>query len=240
MTKSNVPDGDFVKPTTGFWQEVVEPGDAAATTLPPYQFGYPAPLADGSHLILPLRVLPNGQRAVASLIANHASFSVIDTLSDAMADLLRDRGVEQIVGMPTLGLAFAPIVARNLGLSNYVPLGYSRKFWYRDDLAEPVRSITTPGVGKSVYIDPNIDDAVSSGSTLLSVLRLLQRIDCEVVAISVAMIQGVAWRQALADFDAKAPGLVKGAIAGPMFLRTEGGWVPEAGTLHHPDDHSPM
>jgi hypothetical protein len=78
-------------------------------------------------------------------------------------------------------------VARHLGRSRYVPLGYSRKYWYRDELSEPVSSITTPGKGKLLYIDPNqlgliagkrvlvVDDAVSSGTTMVSGLKLLER-----------------------------------------------------------------
>lgn len=66
-------------------------------------------------------------------------------------------------------------MARHLGRSRYVPLGYSRKYWYRDGLSSPSKTITTPGKGKLLYIDPNqlgliagkhvlvVDDAVSSG-----------------------------------------------------------------------------
>lgn len=234
---------DYVKPTTSFWQEILPADDPRMGAGAPYRYGYPALLPDGRALVLPLRKLPDGDRAVASLIANQASFDVIETLSEVMADFARAACVEQVVGMPTLGLSFAPIIAKHLDLPNYVPLGYSRKFWYRDELSEPVRSITTPGAGKSVYIDPNVlprlegkrvavvDDAVSSGSTLISVLKLLSRLDCEIVSIVVAMRQGVVWRQALADLDPRYPALVKGAIAAPLFERTDGGWSPIDGTL---------
>lgn len=63
-------------------------------------------------------------------------------------------------------------------LERYVPLGYSRKFWYVEELSAEVSSITSPGLGlKRVYLDPHqlpllkgkkiviIDDAVSSGKT---------------------------------------------------------------------------
>jgi adenine/guanine phosphoribosyltransferase-like PRPP-binding protein len=233
----------FIKPTTHFWQDILAADDAAVPGGPPYRYGYPARLPDGRRLVLPLRRLPDGNRAVASLIANQASFTVIDTLSGFMAGFARDAGAQQVIGMPTLGLSFAPLIAQRLGFTNYIPLGYSRKFWYRDDLSEPVHSITTPGAGKSVYIDPNmlprlagrrialVDDAVSSGSTLISVSKLLSRLDCEIAAVVVAMRQGTAWRDNVAAADARLPGIVRGAIAAPLFEFGGDGWYPIAGTL---------
>lgn len=255
MTEVSLPDDDFVKPTTSFWQEILAAGDSSVALVPPFRYGFPARLPDGRHLVLPLRRLPDGERAVASLIANQASFTVIETLSEIMAGFARDADAEQVVGMPTLGLSFAPLIAKYLGHTNYTPLGYSRKFWYSDELSEPVHSITTPGPGKSVYIDPNVlprltgrrvavvDDAVSSGSTLISVLRLLARLDCEVTAIVVAMRQGVVWRKTLAGLDAKAPSLVRGAFASPMFARGDGGWYPITETFDYdgePGHQRPM
>ncbi len=233
---------DYIKPTTSFWQDISLEKDIRDTLEPPYKYGYPARLSDGRYLVLPLRMLPDGQRALASLIANQASFHVIETLSQLMADLSAPLHADVIVGMPTLGLAFAPIVAQKLGHENYVPLGYSRKFWYRDDLSEDVQSITTPGQGKRIYIDPNVvprlrgrrvilvDDAVSSGTTMVSVLKLIARLECEVVGIVVAMRQGVLWRDNLAAFDVNTPGRVHGALAGPIFSRAKDGWVPISGT----------
>jgi adenine/guanine phosphoribosyltransferase-like PRPP-binding protein len=237
---------NFVKPTTDFWQEILAADDPSAQIDPPYRYRYPAKLRNGRHLMLPLRVLPDGNRAAASLIANHASFSVINELATEMSNLARTANVDQIVGMPTLGLAFAPSIAEDLGFANYVPLGYSRKFWYRDNLSQPVNSITTPGAGKSVYIDPNIvprlkgrrvavvDDAISSGSTIVSVLKLLRSLDCDVAVILVAMIQGVRWRMGLEEVGPTTPDLVKGAFSTPLFQRTDQGWVPEPGSLHIP------
>lgn len=234
---------DFVKPTTGFWQEILPADHPAGQAVPPYRYGYPARLPDGRFLVLPLRRLPDGSRAVGSLIANQASFAVTDVLAGFMAQQARDAGAELVVGVPTLGLVFAPLVARLMGHDNYLPLGYSRKFWYRDELSEPVQSITSPDRAKSVFIDPNmlprlrgqrialVDDAVSSGTTLLSVLNLLDRLECEVAAVIVAMRQGVAWRARLNERDPALAPLVSGAFAAPIFERVEGGWAPIAGTM---------
>lgn len=137
-------------------------------------------LPDGRVLVLPLRRLPEGGRAVASLIANQASFEVVAALADHMTDLTRATGAEVVIGMPTLGLTFAPLVAERLGHARYVPLGYSRKFWYDDALSAPIFSITSPGGEKRLYLDPNavpllegrrvcmVDDAVSTGSSVLA------------------------------------------------------------------------
>ncbi|MEQ8252057.1 phosphoribosyltransferase [Oceanibaculum nanhaiense] len=238
---------DYVKPTTGFWQEILpadDPlGDPGGQAEAPYRYGYPALLPDGRFLVLPLRRLPDGGRAVASLIANQASFAVTEALAGHMADKARAIGADLVIGVPTLGLVFAPTVARLLGHSNFVPLGYSRKFWYRDELSEPVQSITSPGARKSVFIDPNmlprlkgkrvavVDDAVSSGTTLLSVLSLLERLDCTMAGIVVAMKQGVGWRARLNERDPALAGMVHGAFAAPVFERVEGGWAPVPGTL---------
>ncbi|GAB5374166.1 MAG: phosphoribosyltransferase [Acuticoccus sp.] len=231
-------DDDTIEPTTAYWQTIVPADDPAANAPPPYRFGYPARLPDGRFLFLPLRRLPDGRRATASLIANHASFDVVETLSAFMAEAARDTGADVVVGLPTLGLAFAPLVARHLGHTNYVPLGYSRKFWYEERLSEPTRSITTPGQQKSIYLDPNllprvagkrvlvVDDAISSGTTVISVLTLLARIAVEPVAIAVAMRQGSVWREAVAR---QAPALaanVLGVFDSPILERVESGWSP--------------
>ena len=63
------------------------------------------------------------------------------------------------MGLPTLGLALASAVARALGHERYVPLGTSRKFWYRDELSAPLSSVTTPDQKKTLYLDPRMTRA---------------------------------------------------------------------------------
>jgi adenine/guanine phosphoribosyltransferase-like PRPP-binding protein len=228
---------DFIQPTTEFWQ-TLRPADAAAT--PPYRASYPARLPDGRILELPVRRLPGDKpRAVASLIANHAAFAVVDALAGFMTDLARPIAPEIIVGLPTLGFAFAPLVAERLGHPNFAPCGYSRKFWYDDTLSEPVASLTTPGAGKRLYIDPNllarvrgrrvaiVDDAVSSGQTALAALRLLSRAGADTVAVIVAMKQGRQWHATLAQAAPAWPALVHGVFESPRLCWTSAGWVPD-------------
>ena len=79
-------------------------------------------LPDGRVLLLPLRALPDGDRAVASLIANQASFEVVAALAAAQADLARAAGADVIVGLPTWGPCARLAAPANLEHQRYVPL----------------------------------------------------------------------------------------------------------------------
>lgn len=228
----------WTEPTTGYWQRFEEGWPAGEEPAPPFRFGYPARLPDGRVLVLPLRRLPDGAGAVASLIANQASLAVVSGLADHMARLASRAGAEVVLGLPTLGLAFAPLVAGALGHSRYVPLGYSRKFWYDEVLSEPVSSITSPGGAKRIYLDPNqfallhdrriaiVDDAISSGRTVAATVRLLRKLSLEPAAIVVAMTQTKAWRDALAALGADLPARVHGVLSCPRFRLGPDGWLP--------------
>ena len=116
----------------------------------------------------------------------------------------------------------------------YVPLGYSRKFWYDDRLATEVSSITSPSGLKKLYLDPNqlslvkgkraiiIDDAVSSGKTLQASWDFLEseEIGCIVLGAGVLMKQGDRWRKVLGDRSEK----VKWVFESPLLKAVEGGW----------------
>jgi len=219
-----------------FWQDIAPAG--TYDTVGPFTDGYPAILPDGRELLLPIRTLPgDGTHGVAGLICNQASFAVLDALADMLAAIVAPLAPEVIVGVPTLGLPLAEGVARRLGHSRLVPLSTSRKFWYRDDLAEVLASITTPERRKSLYIDPRmlpllenkravvIDDVVSSGQSLTAVLRLLARAEVTPLAVAVAMEQGQNWRNALAEANPAWPGLVHGVFRSPLLRREEHGWV---------------
>ncbi|MGE8639456.1 MAG: phosphoribosyltransferase [Achromobacter sp.] len=225
--------------TTGYWQEIVSADALPVPVEPPYSRGYPARLPDGRYLVLPLRGVPGDpDRCVASLIANHASLDVVEALAGFMADRARAFQADVVVGLPTLGLAFAPLVARGLGFTRYVPFGYSRKYWYDETLSVPVQSLTTPEAGKRLYVDPNlagslrgrrvlvVDDAVSTGQTMVSALTLLSRCGAEVAGIVVAMCQGTRWRSRLVDGQG-APLPVACAFESPRLRRVADGWAPE-------------
>jgi adenine/guanine phosphoribosyltransferase-like PRPP-binding protein len=189
-----------------FWQEILPPGAIA-------EGGYPAHFADGRILILPIRHLPDGKRALASLIINQASFTVVDALAAALAQELTAFAPEIIVGLPTLGLTLSSAVAQKLGHTRYVPLGNSAKFWYRPELSVPLSSVTTPDQQKRLYIDPRllpllkgrrialIDDVISSGASMLAGIALLDLCGVKPVALGTAMLQSELWRDRLAGWD---------------------------------------
>lgn len=228
----------FTEPTTAYWQgftveaelpEGVRVGDG------PWRFGYPVELPDGRILVLPIRQLAaDPSLAVASLISNQAALEVVDTLGAMLADRLRPYEPEVVVGMPTLGLAFAPVVARELGLERMVPLGYSRKYWYEESMSATVRSITAPDDAKRVYLDPNlaplirgrrvvlVDDVVSSGTTLDAPWRLVESLGAEVLACGVVMRQGARWAATLGQERAEK---VVGVFDTPHFSAVPNGWV---------------
>ena len=226
----------YTEPTSGYWQDLTPEIPPRFSATPPYRFGYPVSLPCDRILVLPLRRLPDGHRAVASLIANQASHIVVAALADHMATQARAIDAEIIVGLPTLGLAFASLVAERLGQSRYVPLGYSRKFWYDDALSEPVTSITSPEAGKQLRLDPNllpliegrrvalVDDAISTGATAVAAVRLLRKAGAEIAGMIVAMKQTNRWEAPVAALS--APLAVRAVYACPLFQRGDAGWMP--------------
>jgi adenine/guanine phosphoribosyltransferase-like PRPP-binding protein len=189
-----------------YWQEILAP-DAVA------EGGYPARFADGRILVLPIRPLPDGKRALASLIINQASFAVVDALAAALAQELAGFAPEIVVGLPTLGLTLGSAVAQKLGHTRYVPLGNSAKFWYRSELSVPLSSVTTPDQQKRLYIDPRltpllhghrialIDDVISSGVSMLAGIALLDLCGVKPVVLGTAMLQSELWRERLAGWN---------------------------------------
>jgi adenine/guanine phosphoribosyltransferase-like PRPP-binding protein len=189
-----------------FWQEILSP-DATADG------GYPARFEDGRILLLPIRRLPDGKRALASLIINQASFTVVDALATALAQKLTAFAPDMVVGLPTLGLTLASAVAQKLGHARYIPLGNSAKFWYREELSVPLSSITTPDQQKRLFIDPRmlpllqgrrialVDDVISSGVSMLAGIALLQSCGVKPSVLGAAMLQSDEWQERLAGWS---------------------------------------
>ncbi|WP_176086365.1 phosphoribosyltransferase [Martelella sp. HB161492] len=217
-----------------FWQEI-HPAASFDASAPLDRF-YPATLADGRQLLLPIRPLSDGTSALASLIVNQASFSVLDALSGDVADRLKAYAPEVIVGLPTLGLTLAAPVAHKLAHGRYVPLGTSRKFWYREELSVPISSITTPEQQKRLYVDPRmlpllegrrvvlVDDVISSGKSILAGLQLLRSCGVKPVAIAVAMLQSKRGLEAIEAFDNSLVPHVHAAFASPILTKGEDGY----------------
>lgn len=213
-----------------FWQAFT----AATGDDGPFTDRYPAPMPDGSRLVLPLR--DYGDIAVAGFIANQAAIAVARRIGGWMADVASDLDAEVVVGMPTLGQVFAPLVAEGLGHTNWVAPGWSRKRWYEDALSVPASSSTAPAE-RRLWLDPRIlprlagrrallvDDVISTGSSALAGVALLERAGVRPVALLVAMAQGDRWR---GTWPADIP--VRAAFATPVFTRAPGGWMPAPGT----------
>ena len=216
-----------------FWQAFT----AATGEDGPFTDRYPAPMPDGSRLVLPLR--DYGEIAVAGFIANQAAITVAQRIGGWMAEAARDLGAEIVVGLPTLGQVFAPAVAEGLGHANWVAPGWSRKRWYEEALSVPASSSTAP-TERRLWLDPRllprlagkrallVDDVISTGSSALAGVALLDGVGARPVGLLVAMAQGDRWR---ATWPADIA--VRAAFATPIFTRVAGGWLPRPGSAPH-------
>lgn len=212
-----------------FWQSF-EPSSPVREV---WQTDYVAAMPDGTGLRLPLRDM--GDFAVAGLIANQASFAVLDQLAAWLAEAARPLDAEIIVGLPTLGHTVGGATARALGHANWVAPSTTRKRWYDDALSVPLASITSPATGanlaRRMWLDPRVldrlrgrrvalvDDVISTGSSAHAGLSLLRAVGIEPVALLVAMVQADRWA---ASWDHDIP--VIGAFSTPRFERNENGW----------------
>jgi adenine/guanine phosphoribosyltransferase-like PRPP-binding protein len=217
-----------------FWQQFTPPAPEPAE----WHDAYAAPMPDGGRLALPLRDL--GDRAVAGLIANQASFAVVDRLTEWMAERAARFEIDVVLGLPTLGHVVAPGVARALGHPNWVAAGFSRKLWYDEALSVPVSSVTSPQAGRRMWLDPRVlprlrgrrvllvDDVMCTGRSMQAGLALLRAAGLAPAAVSVAMLQGNPWQ---ADWPESIP--VSAAFASPLFRRGTAGWVARPETAPH-------
>jgi len=227
-----------------YGDRIIPAADLPVLPDPPYGDSFPVKLVDGDWADLPFLALPpDFKTAIAYLCITENSFALEDRLSTAMADLVRPLEPEIVVGMPTLGLVLAMSVAKKLGHDRYVPLSYSRKFWFEDELSIPVNSITTPVQPKTVYIDPKliermegkrvllVEDVISTGGTVSAELALMNKIGADVVGVVTAIKETRVWSEKLAAIDPAWPALIHAPIRCPLFRKTEDGWVPDWSTL---------
>jgi adenine/guanine phosphoribosyltransferase-like PRPP-binding protein len=202
---------------------------------PPLRDAASARMPDGRWLRLPLR--DYGTVAVTGFIANQASFAVLRPLFGWMAAAARGFGAEAVLGLPTLGHVFGPPMAEALGHANWVAAGYSRKNWYDTAYSAPTSSSTAPDA-RRMWLDPRVlhrlqgrrvllvDDVISTGSSVLAGLALLDTAGVRPVGLAVAMAQGDRWRGA---WPAALP--VAAAFATPLFRRDAAGdWVADEAT----------
>lgn len=229
----------------GSYHDRIIPAAALAEVgPPPYAESYPVKLPDGDWAELPFLALPpDFDTAIAYLCITENSFELEDRLSSAMVEAVRDLAPEVVIGMPTLGMVLAASVAKKLGHRHYVPLSYSRKFWFEDDLSIPVISITSPLKPKTVFIDPRllerlegkrvllVEDVISTGGTVSAELELMRRIGANVVGVATAIKETNVWEKKLGALDPAWPGLVRAPIRCPLFRKGAGGWYPDWSTM---------
>lgn len=223
-----------------FWQEIHPPETFERLPAEGHRGFFPAEFEDGRQVRLPIRELADGEHALASLIINQAGFAVEEALCASLADKARPFEPEVVIGLPTLGLTLASGTAKRLGHSRYVPLGTSRKFWYREELSVAMSSITSPDQVKRLYLDPRmlplienrrvllVDDVISSGRSIVAALKLLETQGVRPVAIGAAMLQTDAWQEPVSALYPSVRERVMGVLRTPRLKRmAAGGWIPE-------------
>jgi len=211
----------------GSYGDKIIPSEVMASPpAAPVLDSYSIRLPDGDWVELPMLPLPpDFETAIAYLCITANSFELEDRLSTAMAELGRALAPDIVVGMPTLGMVLAASVAKKLEHPRYVPLSYSRKFWFEDELSVAVNSITTPVQPKTVYIDPRlverlegkrvllVEDVISTGGTVAAELQLMKKLGAEVVGVVTAIKETNVWQRKLAAIDPAYPALVHARYA---------------------------
>jgi len=227
-----------------YFDRIIPAADIPVLPPPPYRDVFPVRLPDGDWALLPFLALPpDFDTAIAYLCITENSFELEDRLSSAMAELVRPLQPDIVVGMPTLGMVLAASVGKKLGHPHYVPLSYSRKFWFEDALSIPVNSITTPVQPKMVYIDPHllyrldgkrvllVEDVISTGGTVAAELELMKRIGANVIGVVTAIRETRVWIDKLSAIDPKLKELVTSPICCPLFRKSGDGWIPDPSTM---------
>jgi adenine phosphoribosyltransferase len=148
--------------------------------------------------------------ALALLITVDMGVSFMDIAGRELAELLAPQAPDIVVTIASMGIPVVHDVTRHLGLDQYGVLHKTPKIHLADAYHEPVRSITTAReqvvmfdaarvdavAGKRVAI---VDDVISTGASIAAALRLLRRLDAEVVAIGALATEAALWRETLAD-----------------------------------------
>lgn len=194
-------------------------------------------------LEIPLCALPGGQEAIALLMSNQSSFQVIEHLTTLMAQKANLLRPDCIVAVPTMGLEYASRIAQKLGHEHYVAMGFSHKFWYDEEMSEPVVSTTSPDQAKNLYIDPGlltrvqgkrvvvVDDVINTGSSVSAAIRLLKKAGADVVGTVVTLTEGHEWEKSLAVPSIGRSSQVVSVGHIPIFKRSGDVWVARPETL---------
>ncbi len=146
--------------------------------------------------------------SLALLITVDMGVEFISRAGEELAALLAPHDIDVIATVATMGIPVALEVTRHLGLDQYVVLHKTPKIHLADAVKESVRSITTDAdqrllfdrarvhdvAGRRVAI---VDDVISTGASTGAALRLLRRVDAQVVAIGTLVTEASLWQQSL-------------------------------------------
>jgi adenine/guanine phosphoribosyltransferase-like PRPP-binding protein len=205
---------------------------------PPYTDRYWVPLGDGTQVELPIEPLPGGEEAIVLLMSNQTPFVVEEKLASLLAEKVRELDPEVIIGVPTMGLDYARLIAARLGHEHYAAFGTSRKFWYDEELSVPVNSVTSPGVMKRLYLDPAllgrvagkraviIDDVIATGSTIRSAVELTLKTGASLAGLGFVFSEEDPWKNILRGFSPDLPDKVRVIGTIPRLYKVAGGWAP--------------
>ncbi len=148
--------------------------------------------------------------SLALLITVDMGVEFMSRAGEELAGLLAPHDVDVVATVATMGIPVALEVTRHLGLDQYVVLHKTPKIHLADAVKESVRSITTDAdqrllfdrarvrdvAGRRVAI---VDDVISTGASTGAALRLLRRVDAEIVAIGTLVTEGSLWRGSLGE-----------------------------------------
>ncbi len=161
----------------------------------------------GKPIDLPIVPL-NPTLAISLLMMIDMGVKFGEHIGKGLADRLRDRKPEIIVGTATLGIPVAIEVSRALGLDQYVIAQKSPKIHLGDALTTTVHSVTTDRAqklmldrrsvpllqGKRVAV---VDDVVATGSSLAATCSLVRQAGGHIVGIGVVLTEAFDWKAAL-------------------------------------------
>ncbi len=178
----------------------------------------------GSQLVnLPVVPLAD-DLSLALLITVDMGVDFMSRAGQELAEVLHPYDIDIVATVATMGIPVAVEVTRSLGLDQYVILHKTPKIHLADAISETVRSITTDAEQRLLFDRARIDDVaglrvaivddvISTGASTGAALRLLRRIDANVVAIGTLVTEASVWRQSLGADAAMVQAL--GAI--PVF-----------------------
>jgi adenine phosphoribosyltransferase len=149
--------------------------------------------------------------SVALMMVIDHGVRFVETAGAELAARFQAEKPEIVVAPATLGVPIAIEVSRALGLNDYVILQKTKKIHLADALSEPVKAITSAS-GGALLLDRKridavrgrrvlfVDDVISTGSSSVAGLRLLERAGANVVGVGAFLSEGDGGGSALAAY----------------------------------------